>query len=425
MSKPKSPAPPDPRETAAAQTNQNVGTAIANTMMGQVNQVGPDGTLTYDQTGSYNWRDPNSGRIHNIPTFTATTELSKDGQAIRDAENASRLNLANLAANQSDRADDLLSEPFDPSGIIRSAPDRRSLNAVDYTASNDLTPPKYQRADAGALPAAGSYDDFGRTSAGLETSYVDDFSEDKQVVEDALMGRLNLQFDEDLESLRTNLLNRGIQEGTEAYDREMRNFEDRRTRARTDVMLAAGHEQSRLAGLSRDQAAFGNAARQQEFQNDFTTTGYNNDLEARRFSEGVSLFGLGEQIRADNNNIAAQEFGDQQVLADRRDWNAEKTLQQELALADAVDNQDGRQLEREYAARNQAINEISALLSGGQVATPNFQIAQPTRMPTTDIAGITQQGFNNQMGIYGQEMGQYNAMMGGLFGLGSAGILAA
>jgi hypothetical protein len=46
-------------------------------------------------------------------------------------------------------------------------------------------------------------------------------------------------------------------------------------------------------------------------------------------------------------------------------------------------------------------------------------------IPTTDFAGIQQQGFNNQMANYQQQNANYQAMLGGLFGLGSAGITAA
>jgi hypothetical protein len=40
-------------------------------------------------------------------------------------------------------------------------------------------------------------------------------------------------------------------------------------------------------------------------------------------------------------------------------------------------------------------------------------------MPTTDVAGIYQQNYQNKLGAY-----QNNPMLGGLFGLGAAGISA-
>lgn len=59
MAKPKAPTPPDPKETAAAQTGTNVSTGLANTFLGNVNQVTPYGTLTY----TYSGLDPAGGAV--------------------------------------------------------------------------------------------------------------------------------------------------------------------------------------------------------------------------------------------------------------------------------------------------------------------------------------------------------------------------
>lgn len=65
---------------------------------------------------------------------------------------------------------------------------------------------------------------------------------------------------------------------------------------------------------------------------------------------------------------------------------------------------------------NQRINQISALLSGGQVSQPNFMGANMPTIPTTDNAGIINQHYQNQLGAYQQQQ----AGMGGLFsGIGS------
>ncbi|PII38583.1 hypothetical protein T190_18770 [Sinorhizobium meliloti CCBAU 01290] len=42
MGKQKAPSPPDPNKTASAQTATNIGTAIANQTLGNVNQVTPE-----------------------------------------------------------------------------------------------------------------------------------------------------------------------------------------------------------------------------------------------------------------------------------------------------------------------------------------------------------------------------------------------
>lgn len=108
MCAPKAPTPPDPRETSAAQTGTNIGTAIANNTMGMVNQNTPDGSLTYDQTGTYNYTDPYTGQSYDLPQYTANTTLSPEQQAIADQNNAAKLNLSSLANERSDFLRDYL-----------------------------------------------------------------------------------------------------------------------------------------------------------------------------------------------------------------------------------------------------------------------------------------------------------------------------
>lgn len=76
------------------------------------------------------------------------------------------------------------------------------------------------------------------------------------------------------------------------------------------------------------------------------------------------------------------------------------------------------------ATRNQPINEITALLSGGQVSQPNFMGANMPTIPTTDTAGIINQDYQNRLGAYNQQMAARQGLLGGLFGLGSAAIMA-
>lgn len=62
--------------------------------------------------------------------------------------------------------------------------------------------------------------------------------------------------------------------------------------------------------------------------------------------------------------------------------------------------------------RNQPLNEIIGLASGTQVQTPQFASTPQTQLAGTDVAGITQQGYANQMANYNQQQQQ----LGGLFG---------
>ena len=74
------------------------------------------------------------------------------------------------------------------------------------------------------------------------------------------------------------------------------------------------------------------------------------------------------------------------------------------------------------AQRQLPLNEFNAMRTGSQVQQPTFAGVPGATQANTDVAGITQAGFQNQMGIYNQEVAQNNALMGGLFGLGGAGL---
>ena len=70
------PTPPDPYQTANAQTQSNIATAKANQETNMVNQSNPYGSLTYNQSGT----NPDG-----TAQYTATTSLSPETQQLFDA----------------------------------------------------------------------------------------------------------------------------------------------------------------------------------------------------------------------------------------------------------------------------------------------------------------------------------------------------
>lgn len=121
MGKPSAPKAPDPKETAAAQTATNVTTALANAQLGNVNQVGPDGSVTYSTNGGQSFTDPSSGAKYFIPQYTQTTTLSDAQQRIKDLGDSANINLAGIADNQSAFLKDYLSKPVDLSNEATEA----------------------------------------------------------------------------------------------------------------------------------------------------------------------------------------------------------------------------------------------------------------------------------------------------------------
>jgi len=162
LGKGSAPKPPDPKETGAAQTGTNIGTAIANNMMGMVNQTNPYGSINYEQTGNYVYDDPYTGQTYDIPTFSSNVTLTPEQQAIQDQNQGAQLNLAGMANDQSAFVRDYLAQPadFDTSAI------------------------------------EGRLTDLARQ-------------------------RMDPRFEREEAALRTRLANQGIAPGSEAYNREM------------------------------------------------------------------------------------------------------------------------------------------------------------------------------------------------------------
>src|SRR4029077_5842931 len=94
FNKPSAPTPPNPVQVAGAQTSTNVSTALANAALNNVNQQTPLGNLNYDITGNYNFTDPTTGAVYDIPRYTASQTLSPQEQAIQEQGQGAKLNLA-------------------------------------------------------------------------------------------------------------------------------------------------------------------------------------------------------------------------------------------------------------------------------------------------------------------------------------------
>lgn len=194
MGKPKSPKPPDPIATAGAQTSTNIGTALAEQMMNMTGQVTPYGSLSYDQTGTYDYRDPLTGRVYNLPRFTANQTLAPGQQAIFDQFQGGQLNLAELFNDRSAWAQDYLNTPF--------------------SLGNEATEARLF--------------ELGR-------------------------GRLDPMFAEREQQLRTDLANRGITEGSEGWQREMQRFGQGQNDAYNQLLLTGRSQAANEALTERNQ----------------------------------------------------------------------------------------------------------------------------------------------------------------------------
>lgn len=369
----RAPEAPDPNETAAAQTASNRDTAITQQQLNMVNQVNPWGSVNYNQTGTRTYTDAD-GNVVSTPSYTQTTTLSPSQQAIFNQSQRAQGNLAGIAADQSGFLRGYLGQRMDTSSLpqLQGGLGRN----YDQTFNQNL----------GLQTNAGLQN---RVGAGYATSYAgaDDFSADRKQYEDALWARGASDRTASDASLRTTLAQKGIKEGSAAWNSEMERMGRQNTDARLATMLASGQEQSRMVGLARDAATFGNSS-----------------LLAQMGAENAA-------------RLSGAQFGNDARATQGQFGLAAQQAQNNAALTGANFNNAARSqgMQEMFALRNQPINEITALLSGTQVNAPGqMSSATPTTgVAGTDVAGIRQQGYQNQLNAY-------QSGMGGLFGLGGS-----
>lgn len=91
----------------------NRSTAITQQNLNMFDQYNPWGSVTYDQTGSRKHFDEMTNKWVETPTYTQTTNLSPEQQAIFDQSQAAESNLAGLASEQSAKLKEYLNSPFE------------------------------------------------------------------------------------------------------------------------------------------------------------------------------------------------------------------------------------------------------------------------------------------------------------------------
>ncbi len=189
MGKSSKPDQPDAAETAAAQAKYNREAAIAQQHINMVDQVTPQGSLTYSQRGAAS---------DGTPQYTATQTYSPEQQQLYDQTTGAGIKFGQTANNQLDQISGALSSPLD-FGSLGDAPQANEEMRQSYAQSiRDRNAPQQQQ---------------------------------------------------DYSALQTQLANQGIMAGSEAYNSEM----DRYQRGVNDFRLAtdaaAGGEMANMYGM--------------------------------------------------------------------------------------------------------------------------------------------------------------------------------
>jgi hypothetical protein len=157
--------------------------------------------------------------------------------------------------------------------------------------------------------------------------------------------------------------------------------------------------QAQQVGQSQEAAQFYNQAQAQAMQQELARQAAQNQAQAQLFGQTLTQqearnAALGQRFSQDAQRAAfinaAQQQAFQQGIAQQQFRNT--AIQQALAQQSAI--------------RSMPINEISALLSGGQVAIPQFQGYQGVSVAPAPLFQAGQAGADYNMGLYGVRANQ-------------------
>lgn len=391
MGKPKAPPAPDYAALAQQQGTESRDTAGFNTNINRVNQVGPYGSVTWAQR-------PGADPLHpGVGDYTQTTALSPEQQALYDANNRISQSFANTAESGLSRVGGAMAAPFNPQGLpawqtvdTSGASPVSSVGAWALPNQSIGAGQVQQQLQRGGLPAL----DYGTAEA-------------RQRVESALRARLTPQLDEQQRALESQLLNSGLEKGSQAWNSEL----DRMGRARNDaeqqIIAAGGAEESRLSDLQRAQRAqlFGEELGAGQFANNAIGQQFGQDLSAAQFG----------------NTAAGQDFSQRLQSGQFRNQAAYQQIMAALQAAGQNNQTRGQSFQEQLMQRQLPLNETNALRTGAQTQMPQFGSyytgGNAQAAPVLD-AGMAQGSYD--MNRYNQQLGGYNALLGGLAGLGSA-----
>lgn len=244
---PSPPAAPDPVATAAAQTQTNKDTAYWNAVLNNVNQVTPYGNLTYTQTGG--------GKQYNMDAYN--TAMGAYNNSLNNSQSGGN----SIPQYTYDSTGKQFANPAytgggtTTGGAVGTMPKLEDYLTGDappqFTSKIDLSPEQQQLLDTqqrsqNSLASLGE-EQIGRIRDSVSTPYsysglgnaptAEDIATQQSNAEKSIMDRLNPQFSKDEEALRTRLINQGIGQGSQAYQREMDSFNQKVNDARQQAVL--------------------------------------------------------------------------------------------------------------------------------------------------------------------------------------------
>lgn len=346
------PPSPNPYVVAAAQQSVNISTAIANTYLQNANVVSPQGTSTFTQTGVYELADPQYNSS-GVLSSTTTREIPIFTQTIELTTKGQAI--------------------FDASQDMQL--NLNTLGKNQLAGLNDTlgTPFTLTGLPAKAeSPAAPTITDTISQVHAIPTSVgAADTSADRAAVTQAILSRLTYQINLDRAQRDAELQNMGIFPGSEAYDNEMHILDFRSTDAGVQAVLAGGQEQTRQFAIQYQQGKYALEAIEVDFRQRMLVVDFGNRASLQRF----------------------------EVL---------------MKIADFINTFRERAMQETLAARNQPMNELSAMLHGGQIQTPSFTGFRSGTISDTPLGQYIYESAAIDQRNYQTKLSQQNAMIGGI-----------
>lgn len=255
MDSPDAPVQPDPQVVAQAQGAENLRAAHLTTALGRPNQITPYGSLT--------WERGADTRSFNQARYDEAVRAAREAH---DRSAGIWSNAVSMGGNHTpgDANTAYMGQTGDRIQLPEFvAPDRNSEQFWDTTPSDQWTSrvtldPRVQSLlDAQLATSQGLQGSIqsalGRVNSTFSQAAPTPNDEMRRRVEDALYGRLtsrlNPRFQEEDNNLRTTLMNRGLTEGSQAWDAAMANLgrtkNDAYSGAMRDAVIGGGSEMAR------------------------------------------------------------------------------------------------------------------------------------------------------------------------------------
>lgn len=133
-------------------------------------------------------------------------------------------------------------------------------------------------------------------------------------------------------------------------------------------------------------------------------------LEASLANKGISL---GSDAYKRSQNLQGQRMNDLELQAARQGIELDMRARQQG-------------LEEQYAAMQNPLNLVNSLRTGSQVSAPQFSdYAKQGQTAGADMTGVANAQYGASLDAANAQNAQTNAMMGGLFSIGTAGMMGA